>query len=89
MKVDEGVHPWKAWSGLILEELCHQTAYEVIQPEETSAVELTGQQQKESYQNICVAHLPMEAEDAVPVESQGFEQLACHLLRISKLIYIN
>ena len=81
MKVDEGVYQWKAWSGLSLEELC-ETAYEVIQPEETSAVELTGQQQKASYQNICVAHLPLEAEDAVSVECQGFEQLACHLLRI-------
>ena len=78
MKVDEGVHQWKAWSGLSLEELCWR-AYELIQSEETSAVELTGQQQKESYQNICVAHLPVEAEDA---ESQGFEWLACHLLRI-------
>ena len=82
MKVDEGVYQWKGWSGLILEELYHQTAYEVIQSEETSAVELTGQQQKESYQNICVAHLPVEAEDAVSVESQGFERLKCHLLRI-------
>ena len=81
MKVDEDVYQWKAWSGLSLEELC-QTAYEVIQPEETHAVELTGQQQKASYQNICVAHLPLEAEDAVSVESQGFEWLACHLLRI-------
>ena len=80
MKVDEDVHQWKAWPSLTLEQLC-QTAYEVLHSEETSAAELTGQHQQ-SYQNIYVAHLPVEVEDAVSVESQGFDWLMCHLLRI-------
>ena len=80
-KVDEDVHQWKVWSGLILEQLC-QTAYEVLHSEEPSAAELTGQHLKQSYQNICVAHRLAEAEDAVSVESQGFDWSMYHLLRM-------
>ena len=71
VKVDEGVHQWRAWSGLILEQSC-QTGYEVLHPEEPSEAELAGQHQQ-SYQNICVVDLPVEVEDAVSVESQGLD----------------
>jgi len=71
VRVDEGVHQWRASSGLILEQLC-QTGYEVLHPEEPSEAELAGQHQQ-SYQNICVVYLPVEVEDAVSVESQGLD----------------
>ena len=65
----------------MLEQLC-QTAYEVLHSEETCVTELTGQHLKESYQNTCVAHLPLEVEDAESVECQAYDWLMCHLLRI-------
>ena len=81
VKVDEGVHRWRAVPGPMLAQLC-QTAYEVLHSEETSVTELTGQHLKQSYQNICAVHLLVEAEDALSVECQAFDWLMCHLLRI-------
>lgn len=81
MRVDEGVHQWKVLSGLILEQLC-QTACELLHSEVPSATELIGQHLEQNYRNIYVAHLLMEVEDAVLRESQGFDWLMCHFLKI-------
>lgn len=81
MKGDKGVHQQEVLPKLNLEYLC-QTAYEQFHPGVPVVAELIGQDLEHSCQNIDVVHLQMEDEDAVTFDSQEFDGLMRHFLKV-------